>query len=68
MFPMAVSWKDGLCFCLKQLPGLPPNLEKKYFVGFWVRSQELFRSCPEAERRYSGYELAFSESVSTGII
>ncbi|MEO1513947.1 MAG: hypothetical protein AAFV95_03005 [Bacteroidota bacterium] len=37
--------KEGLQLRLKQLLGLPPNVEKNYFVEFWVRPQDLFRPC-----------------------
>ena len=34
---------------LKQLLGLPPNADKKYFVEFWVRPQDLIRPCIDTE-------------------
>ncbi len=34
---------------LKQLLGLPPDADKKYFVEFWVRPQDLFRPCIDTE-------------------
>lgn len=57
--------KEGLDFRLKQLLGLPPNVEKKYFVEFWVRPQDLFRPCPDADISDSACELAFPESASS---
>ena len=49
---------------LRQLLGLPPrdpekDLEKKDFVEFWVRPQDLFRPCPdnEVEDRSCGLDL-----------
>lgn len=37
--------KEGLDLRLKQLLGLPPTVEKGYFVEFWVKPQDLFRPC-----------------------
>ncbi len=34
---------------LKQLLGLPPNADKKVFVEFWVRPQDLIRPCVDTE-------------------
>ncbi|MBK9016737.1 MAG: hypothetical protein IPM82_23145 [Saprospiraceae bacterium] len=34
---------------LKQLLGLPPNADKKVFVEFWVRPQDLIRPCVDPE-------------------
>jgi hypothetical protein len=34
---------------LNQLLGLPPDSKYQYFVEFWVRPQDLFRACPDAE-------------------
>jgi hypothetical protein len=34
---------------LVQLLGLPPNSAYNYFVEMWVRPQDLFRPCPDAE-------------------
>lgn len=56
--------REGLDFRLKQLLGLPPNVEKKYFVEFWVRPQDLFRPCPDAEISDSECELAFPEHAT----
>lgn len=44
---------------LKQLLGLPPNSEYKYFVEFWVRPADLFRPCPDKEISDSQCELCF---------
>lgn len=56
--------KEGLDLRLKQLFGLPPNVEKNYFVEFWVRPQDLFRPCPDGEVSDSGCGLAFPEKVT----
>jgi hypothetical protein len=42
---------------LKQLLGLPPDADKKYFVEFWVRPQDLFRPCIDMEVTDSACEL-----------
>ncbi|PHN05383.1 hypothetical protein [Flavilitoribacter nigricans] len=60
----AFGRKEGLDFRLKQLLGLPPNVEKKYFVEFWVRAQDVFRPCPDAEISDSNCELAFPETAT----
>lgn len=57
--------KEGLNLRLKQLLGLPPNVEKKYFVEFWVRPQDLFRPCPDAEITDKDCQLGFPQSAST---
>ena len=43
---------------------MPPNVEKKYFVEFWVRPQDLFRPCPDAEVSDTHCGLAFPEEVT----
>lgn len=42
---------------LRQLLGLPPNADKKYFVEFWVRPQDLIRPCIDTEVNDSACEL-----------
>lgn len=42
---------------LRQLFGLPPNAEKKYFVEFWVRPQDLIRPCIDTEISDSSCDL-----------
>lgn len=34
---------------IKQLLGLPPNTDYKYFVEFWVKPEDLFRPSPDKE-------------------
>lgn len=45
---------------LRQLLGLPPNADYKYFVEFWVRPQDLVRPCvdPEVTDNTCGLTLA----------
>ena len=56
--------KEGLDLRLKQLFGMPPNVEKKYFVEFWVKPQDLYRPCPDPEISDGNCGLAFPESVT----
>ncbi|MEO1258208.1 MAG: hypothetical protein AAFZ15_05400 [Bacteroidota bacterium] len=56
--------REGLDLRLKQLFGMPPDVEKKYFVEFWVRPQDLFRPCPDAEVSDKNCGLAFPDEVS----
>lgn len=56
--------KEGLDLRLKQLFGLPPNVEKKYFVEFWVRPKDLFRPCPDEEITDENCDLIFPENTS----
>lgn len=42
---------------LKQLLGLPPNADKKIFVEFWVRPQDLIRPCIDTEVNDSACDL-----------
>ncbi len=56
--------KEGLDLRLKQLLGLPPNVEKNYFVEFWVRPQDLFRPCLDSEISDVNCTLAFPEDGS----
>lgn len=56
--------KEGLDLRLKQLFGMPPGVEKKYFVEFWVRPQDLYRPCPDNEINDPTCGLCFAESTS----
>jgi hypothetical protein len=56
--------KEGLDLRLKQLLGLPPSVEKNYFVEFWVRPQDLFRPCLDSEVSEANCTLAFPEDES----
>jgi len=49
---------------LKQLLGLPPNSVKNYFVEFWVRPQDIFRPCPDAETTDISCALEFPATAS----
>lgn len=56
--------KEGLALRLKQLLGLPPNVEKSYFVEFWVQPQDLFRPCLDGDVSDVNCTLAFPEDGS----
>ena len=49
---------------LKQLLGLPPNADKKIFVEFWVRPQDLIRPCIDTEVDDSACELYLKNPVA----
>ncbi|MDX1939179.1 MAG: hypothetical protein SFU99_01425 [Saprospiraceae bacterium] len=55
--------KEGLDLRLKQFFGMPPNTEKKYFVEFWVRPQDLYRPCPDNEVNDKSCGLCFAENA-----
>jgi hypothetical protein len=50
---------------LKQLLGMPPNTNKTDFVELWVRPQDLFRPCPDAQINDSSCGLGMPEQTST---
>ncbi len=50
---------------LKQLLGLPPNVEKKYFVEFWVQPDDLFRPCADKEVADNACDLCFPDETDT---
>jgi hypothetical protein len=50
---------------LKQLLGLPLNSNKLKFVELWVRPQDLFRPCPDAEINDSSCNLRMPDQTST---
>lgn len=56
--------KEGLDLRLKQLFGMPPGVDKKYFVEFWVRPKDLYRPCPDPEISDTKCGLAFPEAVT----
>ena len=56
--------KEGLNLRLRQLLGLPPNDEKKYFIEFWVKPQDLFRPCPDAEIDDKSCGIGFPKEVA----
>jgi len=58
--PQELSKRD---LRLKQLLGLPPNVEKNYFVEFWVRPGDLFRPCPDKEVTDSSCGLCFPDEL-----
>lgn len=49
---------------LKQLLGLPPNVNKTHFVEFWVKPTDLFRPCPDNEITDNSCGLCFPENTS----
>ena len=50
---------------LKQLLGMPPETNKKAFVEFWVRPQDLFRPCPDPEINDNSCDLNLPTGVSS---
>ena len=48
---------------LKQLFGLPPNADKKVFVEFWVRPQDLVRPCVDSEVTDGTCDLALPTAI-----
>ncbi|MDA3927639.1 MAG: hypothetical protein PF541_01680 [Prolixibacteraceae bacterium] len=44
---------------LRQLLGLPPDANYKYFVEFWVNPDDLFRPCPDGEISDKQCDLCF---------
>jgi hypothetical protein len=49
---------------LKQLLGLPPMAQNKYFITFWVRPQDIFRPCPDAEIDDTKCDVCFPKKTS----
>lgn len=49
---------------LKQLLGLPPNADKKVFVEFWVRPQDLIRPCVDTDVTDNTCELFLPNGAS----
>ncbi len=60
----AFGRKEGLDLRLKQLFGMPPGVDKKYFVTFWVKPTDLYRPCPDGEIGDRSCGLAFPDSVT----
>jgi len=50
---------------LKQLLGLTPTGEYKYFIEFWVKPEDLFRPCPDKEITDSACQTCFPPSVDS---
>ena len=46
---------------LKQLLGLPPDAQYRYFIEFWVRPADMFRPCPDNEINDKQCGLCFSD-------
>ncbi len=53
---------------LKQLLGLPPTSNYKFFIEFWVKPDDLFRPCPDKEITDIGCALCFPEKNDTAHI
>ncbi len=49
---------------LKQLLGLPPNADKKIFVEFWVRPQDLIRPCVDTDVTDNSCEILLPNGAS----
>lgn len=58
--------REGLDLRLKQLFGMPPDVEKGFFVTFWVKPSDLFRPCPDGEVGDRTCGIAFPEHVDDG--
>lgn len=48
---------------LKQLLGLPPNADYRYFVEFWVKPEDLFRPSPDKEINDKRCETCFPKDA-----
>ncbi|OWY20028.1 hypothetical protein C7N43_24565 [Sphingobacteriales bacterium UPWRP_1] len=59
------SRRLGLDFRLKQLLGMPPAANKQYMVEFWVKPDDLFRPCPDAETTDTACSLCFTEKTDS---
>ena len=46
---MKTESAENVEYRLKQLLGLPPTSDYKYFIEFWVKPEDLFRPCPDKE-------------------
>lgn len=53
---------------LKQLLGLPPEAEYRYFIEFWVKSSDLFRPCPDNEINDESCDLCFPNDTDNHYI
>lgn len=49
---------------LKQVLGLPPDADKRYFLEIWVKPGDLFRPCPDPEIDDSSCSRCFNPEVS----
>lgn len=48
---------------LKELLGLPPNSEYRYFIEFWVKEDDLFRPCPDSEISDNSCQICFDDDT-----
>ena len=53
---------------LKQLLGLPPDSQFKWFVEFWVRPVDLLRPCPDSEITDDRCQLFFPQKTDSAYI
>ena len=53
---------EDVDFRLKQLLGLPPTSDYKYFIEFWVKPEDLFRPCPDNEITDNRCDLCFPDN------
>jgi len=59
---------ENVEYRLKQLLGMPPTTDYKYFVEFWVKPEDLFRPCPDKEITDNKCELCFPDKKDTSYI
>ncbi len=55
---------EGLDLRLKQLLGLPPTVDKKYFVEAWVLPEDMFRPCLDNKVAESNCNLSFPDETT----
>ena len=63
----AVARKD-INMRLRQLLGLPPTADYKYFVTFWVNKNDLFRPCPDNEITDSHCEICIKPNTDPAYV
>ena len=56
---------ENLDLRIKQLLGMPPNARKTDFVELWVRPEDLFRPCPDAQIDDRSCDLNLPNKVSS---
>lgn len=49
---------------LKQLLGLPPTTQNKFFIEMWVRPEDMFRPCPDNEVNDNRCNICFTHKDS----
>jgi hypothetical protein len=53
---------EDVDYRLKQLLGLPPTSDYKYFIELWVKPGDLFRPCPDKEITDNRCDLCFPDN------